>query len=368
MDSFIMSRLKSEKDEITLKFDKAIMENNILTKQLDQLNKDHGELLLNNKEAQFQLTESVNECEDLRKKLGLANQEFERVKDEYEEKIRDFTSEIKILKKQNVHLSEENESLEEKLRDCKLQIEGFKRKIMRLEEEIEEIGKREKKVLEKLKKAEDDRVENSRLSMKNSKLERDLGGVVAAASDRFRRFEKRVSELERVVANLNADYSGSQLVENTHLMQEQESCGPEAKHQGLVGAPSVHETTAMEEKTASSMPSPKALNATPLKGRLESFESDARPADEKSASSMPSAHKSPSEVPCFVDLCSSDDDDGEQPSRKGLKRKLPYDESGNSNRNWDYEADILEDLRKDTELCMEGICALYRQHMLYGLR
>lgn len=38
-------------------------------------------------------------------------------------------------------------------------------------------------------------------------------------------------------------------------MQEQESCGPEAKHQGLVGAPSVHETTAMEEKTASSMPS-----------------------------------------------------------------------------------------------------------------
>lgn len=60
------------------------------------MNKDHDELLLNNKEGQFQHTKSVNECEDLREKLNLANQEFERRKNKYEDKIRDLRAKLRF--------------------------------------------------------------------------------------------------------------------------------------------------------------------------------------------------------------------------------------------------------------------------------
>lgn len=37
-----------------------------------------------------------------------------------------------------------------------------------------------------------------------------------------------------------------------------------------------------------------------------------------------------------------------------------------SDESWEYEADMLEALEKDTELCMKAVCALYRQHSSLG--
>ncbi|XP_021757621.1 uncharacterized protein LOC110722656 isoform X2 [Chenopodium quinoa] len=417
--SYVESRLKSEKNELTQKFKKVLMENNILTKQLEHYKKDHGELLLANSESQHQLSESLAECARLRVKLDSAVQVVQRLKNEDVGKISELSSEVKMLKKQNKELSDENGGLEERktkiekeFRVCRLESEGLNGRIRFLEEEMKGLEK-------KVKEAEKEREEKLKLSMKNTKLERDLGSVMAAATERFRAFEKRVSDLERAVVMLNDagsgsdSGSGSQLVDRTEVVQEQESFGLEAKCEGFVGALSSHETTPIEEKTASSKPSPKEISATRVQGQPNSFESNTNPerpigiwsvSDEKSASSTPCASTH------VVDLCSSDDD-GELPSPKGLKRKLStseaplgisthmesispskktmaalkpceqqvgvsigekyqslvtdvHGESGSSNKNWDYEADLLDDLQKNTVLCMEGLCALYRQKML----
>ncbi|XP_021754314.1 nucleoprotein TPR-like [Chenopodium quinoa] len=429
--SFVESRLKSEKDKLTQKFKNALMENNILTKQLEQFKKDHGELLLANSESQHQLSESLTECARIRMRLAAEEQEVQRLKNEDVGKIRGFSNEVKMLKKQNKELSDENGCLEERkmkieeeFRICRLESEKLKGRIRFLEKEMKGMEK-------KVKEAEKEREEKLKLSVKNTKLERDLGSVMAAATERFRAFEKRVSDLERAVVILNDagsgsgsdSGSGSQLVDTTEVVQAQESFGLEAKCEGLAGGLSGHETTPIEEKTASSMPSPKEISATRVEGQPNSFESNTKPggpveiwsvSDEKSASSRPCAHQSPSTSTHVVDLCSSDDD-GELPSPKGLKRKLStsedplgirthmesispskktmaalkpceqqvgvsldekyqglvtdvHGESGSSNKIWDHEADLLDDLQKNTVLCMEGLCALYRQKMLYALR
>lgn len=452
------SRFQRENAEFAHKLDNALKENMILTKQLEHYKRDHGELLLTTSEYQHRLADSTNECAHLRHMIAAAEQE----KVEVAGKIRDLSCEVKLLKKQNEHLSDENAGLEARKTKMEEESEGLKREIMRLEKEKEEMGRREKELLEKLKVGEKDRTENSKLRLTNARLERELSSVMTAATDRYRTFEKRLSELERAVAILydNAYDSGTQLVP---VMQEQESFGVKAKCERLVGAQSGHETAPIEEKTASSMPSPKATSATCVLGQPESFESESDPrhggpvgsrsafetyaAEEKSACSMPCVHKFPSASPSVVDLCSSDDDD-ELCLQNGRKRKLPLSEvsnnreedgggsskyrlkehkilspesmnhispsvvsSGirthmeslspskktiaplkqceqkvgvsldgknlvtndihgefeNAKKSWDYEADLLDDLQKNTELCMKGLCALDGQKKFYGI-
>ncbi|XP_021757624.1 uncharacterized protein LOC110722658 [Chenopodium quinoa] len=290
---FIESSFKSQKAELALKLNNSLKDCSILTKELEHYKKDHGELLLANSESSNVLNRS---------KTIIAEAEHE---------VQRLNNEVGMLKKQNMHLSEENGCLEgkttklgEELRGCKVQCEGLKEKVVKLEE-------REKE-------------KNSRFEMEKARLERRLCSVMTAANERFRSFEKRVSALERVVADDDSD-SGSQLIDTVLQDQEQEQESREVPH--------------TEEKIAASMPScpsPKAIRLTDIPGQSESYESDTRPAghvdtetvaetldaEENLASAMPCIHKSQSASPTVVDLTCSDDDDGELPSPKGTKRKL----------------------------------------------
>uniref|UniRef100_A0A803LWF3 Uncharacterized protein n=1 Tax=Chenopodium quinoa TaxID=63459 RepID=A0A803LWF3_CHEQI len=319
MDSSLVSRLKRENAELAMKLNNSLKENKKLTKELEQLKKDHGELLLINNDNQQKLPESRIECEDLTERLSAANGEIQRLKLEFGEKIRALSNEVKVLKKQKGDLNEKIGDLgkyttrvEGQLVDCRLQCEKLKGKITKFEEKTPE---------------------KSRISVKDDKLERKLSSVMTATNERFRSFEKRILELERISSG-----SGPQLVDTrntTQVMQEQENYGLEEEREGLVGAQSGYETTVNKEKMASSMPSLKTTSAAHIKVRTRSFGSDTRPSkpvgirsvseiptsEENSASSTPCVHKSPSVSPSVAEISSSDDD-RVLPLPKGHKRKL----------------------------------------------
>ncbi|XP_021754316.1 uncharacterized protein LOC110719645 isoform X2 [Chenopodium quinoa] len=334
MDSSLVSRLKRENAEMAMKLNNSLKENRNLTKELEQLKKDHGELLLINNDNQQKLPESRIECEDLTERLSAANEEIQRLKLEFGGKIRVLSNEVKVLKKQKGDLNEKigdlgeyTARIEGQLVDCRLQCQKLKEKITKFEEK---------------------NPEKSRITVKNDKLERKLSSVMTATNERFRSFEKRILELERVAAISSG--SGPQLVDTRHTTQvmqegqEQENYGLEEEREGLVGAQSGHETTINKEKMASSMPSLKTTSAAHIKAHTESFGSDTRPtkpvgtrsvsetptSEENSASSTPCVHKSPSVSPSVAEISSSDDD-RVLSLRKGHKRK-PSSSSDVSNK------------------------------------
>ncbi|XP_021846614.1 uncharacterized protein [Spinacia oleracea] len=316
---YVETRLRTEKEEISHKYNNAVKEINILSKQLSQYRTDHGDFLISVTGYEQQLSELNSECAHLRVKLAAADKEAQRSKDnQVEAKL---SMEVKMLKKQNMHLSEENAILEAakakfegELSACKLKVlqsEVLKGKIKMLEEE--------KKEMEKVvNEAQKDIAENSKIRMENNRLKGELQDVRNAAAARFCAYDRRLSALEENVTELMEDYigslSGSQVVDEAEVVQEQESLKLEAKTEELVGTQSGYETIPIKEKTTSSEPSPVATSATTrVQAEHENYESLIRP--RSAARPIAEAH--------FVDLCDSDDDYDEPPLSKGIKRKLP---------------------------------------------
>ncbi|KAL4651460.1 hypothetical protein ACB092_01G161400 [Castanea dentata] len=62
------------------------------------------------------------------------------------------------------------------------------------------------------------------------------------------------------------------------------------------------------------------------------------------------------------DSSSSSDSDDDVNDYLNLDQFIPKVQRNRDNQKWEFEANMLEEFRKDEELCMEAVCALYRQH------
>ena len=62
------------------------------------------------------------------------------------------------------------------------------------------------------------------------------------------------------------------------------------------------------------------------------------------------------------DSSSSSDSDDDMNNYLNLHQFISKVQRNRDNQKWEFEANMLEEFRKDEELCMEAVCALYRQH------
>lgn len=285
------------------KLQNSVMDNTILTKQLENWKKEHGELLLIKVEIERKLAESQIECQNLRK----SSESLMRERDEQASK---FTMEIEILKKQLRHYKEENQELAASKLAAHEELSQLVGEIDRAEEEKKrEISRREKEAEEKVEKVMEDleRREKQRkdevgvLMEKNNKLQREFDGVVDAGIKRFRDLEQLVFKLEQDMAIWKASLgSGAQQFSKTGA-NEQRSFGFAAETKGHTGSQSI------EEETLSPVPS------------FDKSESKQTPISQ------------------VIDIDLDDDDDDynidDFPSPKKLKWELSSSESPNERQN-----------------------------------
>lgn len=413
------ARLRSEKDEIARKFQNSLKHNAILTKELEQWKRDHGALLLGQHETQQELTDLKLQYERLVRESSVDLPRLKQERDEFELKLVKSVKEVEILKKQCGHLSQENGELVVKNAGLETEVRVLKGEIVKVEEERKEAVRREKearvmceKLRDDLERAEQCRKEElEKTNEKKKKVEGKLEVVMIAASDRYRELARRVTKLENDVAALSCySASGLQPDSATKAKEQLEKFEYDEVNEVLTGCPSVCETTVQE-----SVPCPQKSAVAPapifeitdsdddddlplLKGvKRKLFSSEASNEIEESANSGTNNSKqlkglgdgsANASIPLAVSVGGRTDMslisnvkqnpvvlkqcdkkfgielDGK---RQGiLTRSVSYckdgiqDESGYSDK-WEYEADMLDALARDAELCMKAVCALYRQ-------
>ncbi|KAL9246673.1 hypothetical protein vseg_020178 [Gypsophila vaccaria] len=238
--------------------------------------------------------------------------------------------------------------------------------------------------------AETARIENVKLKMAKD-------AVVNAATNNLRGFQKRVDALEGGLVKLKLAIQSAGAQKETL-----ESSRPTDRQDGFVETRSVSGTTPPEEISASSLSCKPVVNTVRVKEQQNNFGTIAKDKGLLRCQTKPSiAVKTDSLRPSVTEkyssaslpICISDSDDDGEP--KGRKRKLDFNdaadhsktpmtpkqtqqkiaksdndvevESVNSSaKQWDYEADMVDDLEKNPEICMRAICALYRQHVTVG--